>query len=260
MRPAKHLFILLTILVTSASCKKTAKPASSSSSDSTSTTTTTTNANGCQLTDRFDGTYDWEYTYNADKTLNNISIQQQNLYPWNAVFVYNGDTTVESINANGEKNFVDIVKNSQGQITDLHYVSTGLTTTPLDWVHFSFTYNGQNPSHCTMTVDGIDKIAFFNYTYTNGNLTEITADPQTTFDLDIHDMTFTYDESKPAVQCDLFWEFSKFGTTLFWYPDGIYNALYPVQNKNIVTAMTATDSIIVKRNVAYTFEIGRAHV
>ncbi len=89
MRPAKHLFILLTVLLIYASCKKSAKPASSSSGDSTSTTTTTTNANGCQLTDRFDGTYDWEYTYNADKTLNNISIQQQNLYPWNAVFAYN---------------------------------------------------------------------------------------------------------------------------------------------------------------------------
>ena len=176
------------------------------------------------------------------------------------MFSYAGDSTVITTrngNTQGMKTVTTISKNTLGQVTQLFYESFDVSGNPLAWTNFAFQYSdeSQNPTLCTMTADGMDKVAFFNYTYSHGNLTSIYAGPGTTFLLYPHAMSFTYDENTPAVQADLFWDESKFGNVSeFYFQWGIYNALYPVQNKNILTAQTFTDSVIHTTTAAYTFD------
>ena len=218
------------MVLTYTSCKKSGNTPSNGSgrSDSTASGSTgTTGSNGCLLTDRYEG-FDWIYTYNPDKSVSEIAVQQTFSYPYTAMFSYAGDSTVITTrngNTQGMKTVTTISKNTLGQVTQLFYESFDVSGNPLAWTNFAFQYSdqSQNPTLCTMTADGMDKIAFFNYTYSNGNLTSIYAGPGTTFALYPHAMSFTYDQNTPAVQADLFWDESKFGNVSeFYYQWGIY--------------------------------------
>lgn len=254
------MLLALAVLLTYASCKKSGSSPSNGSGRSDSTTTGgpgTTGSNGCLLSDRLHTGLDYLYSYNSDKTIKEIAVKQTFSYPWTAAYSYSGDSTViveKDGNQPGTKYTVTITKNTQGQVTNMFYESFDATGQPITWTNFAFQYSGQNPSLCTMTVDEINGIAFFNYTYSNGNLTSIYAGEGTTFTLYPHAMSFTYDQNTPVVPDDIFWEDSQVGSWGGYYLNGIYNALYPVKNKNIVTAQTTTDSLVHQGSVYYTFD------
>ena len=260
MRLAKHTLLVLAVLLTYASCKKSGSSASNGSGKTDSTTTGgtgTTGTNGCLLSDRLHTGLDYLYSYNPDKTLSGIAVQQTFSYPWTAAFSYSGDSTViveKDGNQPGTKYTVTITKNAQGLVANMFYESFAVGGVPITWTNFAFEYSGQNPSQCTMTVDGLNGIAFFNYTYANGNLASISEGPGTTFSLYPHALGFTYDQNTPVVPDDIFWEDSQVGSWSGYYVNGIYNALYPVQNKNIVIAQTTTDSLVHQSSVYYTFD------
>ena len=136
MKHTIHLLLVLTIVITYASCKKSGNPPSNGSGTSDSTTsgnTGTTGSNGCLLTDRHEA-FDWIYTYNPDKSVSEIAVQQTFSYPFTALFSYAGDSTViTSRNANtaGMKTITTISKNTLGQVTQLFYESFDGSGNPL---------------------------------------------------------------------------------------------------------------------------------
>src|ERR1700755_2119716 len=134
MKSNTPFLFFIAILLLAGSCKKSGASGSGGTKDSTGST-----SSGCQLLDRKEGNLDYTYSYNTDGTVSGIAVAETGLFPWSAAYSYAGDSTIISVNNNGNKYKVFVRKNSQKQITNLFYEYYDVTGAAISWTNYVFT-------------------------------------------------------------------------------------------------------------------------